>query len=61
MRSTKPTSKQNITRDIEIKNKLTVTREEAEGIMGGKGVGLSGTCIKDTWTKPKAGRIEGWK
>ena len=20
---------------------------------------LSGTCIKDTWTKPKGGRIEG--
>ena len=26
--STKQTSKQNITRDIEIKNKLTVTRQE---------------------------------
>ena len=21
--------------------------------MGGKGEGFSGTCIKDTWTKPK--------
>ena len=21
--------------------------------MGGKGAGFSGTCIKDTWTKPK--------
>ena len=27
----------------------------------GKGVGLSATCIKDTWTKPKAGRIKGGK
>ena len=29
--STKQTSKQNITRDIEIKNKLTVTRGEVGG------------------------------
>ena len=34
--STKQTSKQNRTRDIEIKNKLTVTREEGEGNNGGK-------------------------
>ena len=27
--------------------------------MGGKGKGFSGTCIKDTWTKSKGGRIEG--
>ena len=25
--------------------------------MGGKGAGFSGTCIKDTWTKPR-GRVE---
>ena len=30
----KQTSKQNRTRDIEIKNKLTVTREEGEGDNG---------------------------
>ena len=24
-----------------------------------KGKGFLGTCIKDTWTKPKRGRIEG--
>ena len=24
-----------------------------------KGEGLSGTCIKDTWTKPKRGKIKG--
>ena len=27
--------------------------------MGAKGEGFSGTSIKDTWTKPKRGRIEG--
>ena len=27
----------------------------------GKGEGYSGTCIKDTWTKPKGGRIKGEK
>ena len=26
---------------------------------GDHGEGLSGTCIKDTWTKPKAGKVEG--
>ena len=35
--STKQTSKQNITRDIEIKNKLIVTRRESGGDNGGKG------------------------
>ena len=29
--------------------------------MGGKGEGLSGTCINDTWTKPTGGRIESGK
>ena len=32
-KSTKQTSKQNRTRDIEIKNKLTVTRVEGRGVM----------------------------
>ena len=27
----------------------------------GKGEGFSGTSIKDTWTKPKGGRIKGGK
>ena len=27
--------------------------------MGGNGDGFSGTCIKNTWTKPKGCRIEG--
>ena len=31
------------------------------GIMGGKGEGFSGTSIKDTWTKPKGGKIKGGK
>ena len=47
-------SKQNITRDIEVKNKLTGTREEVGGDNGGeKGKVNQGTCMKDTWTKPK--------
>ena len=57
----KKTSKQNITRDIEIKNKLTATRGEGDGDNGGKkGDGLSETCIKDTWTKPR-GWDQGWE
>ena len=32
-----------------------------EEIKGEKGEGLSGTCVKDTWTKPKGGRIKGGK
>ena len=32
------TSKQNITRDIEVKNKLTVTRREGEGNNGGENI-----------------------
>ena len=28
-------------------------------MMGRKGEGLSGTIIKDTWTKPKMGRNKG--
>ena len=44
---------------MEIKNKLTATRGE-EGDNGEKkGKGHQGTCIKDPWTKPKGGRIEG--
>ena len=40
---------------------LTVTRWEGkgEGITGKKGKGHQGTCIKDTWTKPKGSRFEG--
>ena len=26
-----------------------------------RGGGFSGTCMKDTWTKPKGGRIKGGK
>ena len=40
---TKQRSKQNITRDIEIKKQLTVTRGEVEGITGGK----EGSDIKE--------------
>ena len=59
-KSTKQTSKPNITRDTEIKNKLTVTRGEVRGDSGEKkGKGCQETCIKDPWTKPNGGRIEG--
>ena len=52
-------SKQNISRDTEIKNKLIVIRGEVGGDNGKKkGEGFSGTSIRDTWTKPKRGRIE---
>ena len=51
------TSKQNITRDIEIKKTLTVTEGRWEGIMGVRKEGFSGTTIKDTWTKPRGGGI----
>ena len=30
-----------------------------EGKYKNVGKGCQGTCIKDTWTKPKGGRIEG--
>ena len=56
----KQTSKQNITREIEIKNKLTVTRRQVGRDNGEKrGKCCQGTFIKDTWTKPKGVRIEG--
>ena len=56
--SRKQTSKQNITRDTEIKNKLTATRGKVGGDNGEKGEkGCQGTCIKNPWTKPKVGRI----
>ena len=59
-RPAKQISKQNITRDTEIKNKLTVTRQEVGGDNGGEtGKGCQGTCINDPLTKPKWGRMEG--
>ena len=54
--STKQTREQNRTRDIEIKNKLTVTRGEWDGDNGGKKQkGHQGPCIKDPKTKTMAG------
>ena len=42
-------SKQNITRDIEVKNNLTIARV---GVGRGQcGEGTTGNTIKDTWTK----------
>ena len=47
------TSKQNTTRDIEIKNNVTVIRGEGGGYSEAKkGKGGQGTSIKDLWTKP---------
>ena len=43
----KESSKQNTTRDMEIKNNLTVTRGERDN-GGKKGKCHQGTCIKDT-------------
>ena len=48
--STKEKSKQNITRDIEVKNNLTIARGEW-------GEGITGTTIKDARTKSR-GRVE---
>ena len=43
-----------------MKNRVTITREEGEGHNEGKkGKGHQGTCIKDPWTEPMVGRIEG--
>ena len=53
--STKQTSKQNITRDIEIKNKLTVTRREMGGGNDGKRGRLSRNMYKGPMDKAKGG------
>ena len=38
---------------------MTITTGEVGGNNGWKrGKGCQGTCIKDTWTKPKGDRIE---
>ena len=47
--------KQNITRDIEVKSNLTIARGEWGG--GQFREGITGTTIKDTWTKSR-GRVE---
>ena len=53
--SIKQTSMQNITRDTETKNKLTVTRGEEGGSRGKKGKGCQGTCMKGPWMKTTVG------
>ena len=56
--STKQTSKQNITRDTEIKKKLTVTRgEEEAGYWGKRGEGPSENMYKGHIDKAKRGRF----
>ena len=50
---------QNRITDMEIKNKLTGTRQEGEGVTKKEGEGSSqGTGIKDPWTRTQTGRIE---
>ena len=49
------TSKQNITSDIEINNKLTVTREERGGGNRGEGEGSSRNMYKGHMDKVKEG------
>ena len=49
------TSKQNITRDMEIKNKLTVTREEVGGNNGGKKGRVFRNMYKGHMDKTKVG------
>ena len=48
-------SKQNINRDIEIKNKLKYPEGRYEGIMGGRGKGLSRNIYKGHVDKTKWG------
>ena len=52
--STEGKSKQNITRDIEVKNNLTIVGGVGRGQWG---EGITGTTIKYTWTKSR-GRVE---
>ena len=55
----KQTNKQNVTKDTEIENRLTVTRGERKGISGEKGEGFAGTITKDTWTITRGGANKG--
>ena len=50
----KQASKQYRTRDIEIENRLTVTKGERRDYRG-KGEVFAGTIIKDTWTIIRGG------
>ena len=53
-------NKQNITRDIEIKNKLTISRGEVGGDNEGRGRGrVVRNMYKGLMDKAKGGRIEG--
>ena len=52
--STKEKSKQNITRDIEVKNNLTIARGEWGVDSGERGLQ---ELLKDTWTKSR-GKVE---
>ena len=55
--------KQNITRDTEVKNNLTIARGRVG--RGQWGEGITGTAIKDTWTKSRGREVGlagvGWR
>ena len=53
------TNKQNITKDTEIENRLTVTRGKVGGNFRGKCEGFAGTIIKDIWTITRGGWKQG--
>ena len=55
------TSTQNRTRDIEIKNKQTVTRGEQKRITRGKGEGPSRNTYEGPMDKAKGGQDRGWE
>ena len=62
--STKQTSKQNITRDMEIKKKLTVTREQGEvgrGIIGERREKVTRNTYKGPMDKTKGRKDCGWE
>ena len=54
--STKQTSRQNVSRDIEIKNNLTVTRGEVGGDNGGK----QGRVFRNNYKGHMEKTKEGW-
>ena len=57
----KKTSKQNITRNIEINNKLTVTRGEGRRITGENREGPSRNMYKEHMDKAIRGRFKGMR
>ena len=57
----KQTSKQNITRDSEIKKKVTVIRGEVGGDKGGRGGRVFSNMFKGHMDKIKEQYVQGWE